>query len=226
MRHSPLNAALAVLSSEEVFVNPSELKEVLGSGLSLDNLTYVLLFITCTASGFIGAYISSYAKEKGKNYATKEDFEQLKDQTGELTEATEQVRAEIANNSWKSSKKWELKFKIYTEVLEALASWRMSIDRIDKESFESDGTLKKDFDREKIKSIGIKVREVFDNLAKIEAISEIALSSQQSEAIRMIKHTATLGTEELRGHEAFITTIQKIKELESELAKQAKSELF
>ncbi|HAS6882730.1 TPA: hypothetical protein NKB09_004557 [Vibrio parahaemolyticus] len=207
-------------------MNPSELKEIISSDLSLDNLTYVLLFLTCTASGFLGAYISSYAKEKGKNYATKEDFEQLLKQTGELTEATEQVKSEIANNSWKSSKKWELKFKIYTEVLEALASWRMSIEKIDIESFESDGTIKKDLDRDKIKTIGIKVQEVFDNLAKIEAISEIALSSEQSEAIRMIKHTATQGSEELRGHEAFITTIQKIKVLESELAKQAKSELF
>ena len=133
------------------------LQNLVESGFTLDTATYVILFIVCAVSGFIGSYLSSYAKTKGKNFATKEDFENLKSQTKILTEATEKVKSEVANSSWIESKKWELKFKIYTEVLEALAVWRVSISKIDKEVFDSQGKERKGFDKERSKNNGTRI---------------------------------------------------------------------
>ncbi|WP_320151113.1 hypothetical protein [uncultured Tolumonas sp.] len=203
-----------------------ELKTLLESGFTISNWTYISLIIVCALSGFFGAFFSSYIKQKGKNFATKEDFNDLKSQTADLAEVTEAVKTEIASNSWKASKKWELQYKIYIEVLEALSTWRMSIQKIIDESFESDGNLKSSVNREKIESIVINVQKAFDNLARIEAISEIALSSEQSESIRTIKQTATIGSSKLDGREAFDLVITQIKTLESQLAKTAKAQLF
>lgn len=200
--------------------------EELVSGVKLDNLTYLLLVIVCTVSGFLGAYISSYAKEKGKNYATKEDFDSLKKQTTELSNITELVKSEIAKNSWVSSKKWELKFKIYTDVLESLSVWRMSIFKVNKEVYDAKGEQNKKVNKEKIEEINKEVQSIFMNLAKTEAIVEVALSSEQSKKIRTIRKLATEGIDSLNANKAFLLTIEKIKELEMELAKEAKEELF
>lgn len=207
-------------------MNTEEFQTIITHGVSLDNFTYLLLTIVCTVSGFIGAYISSYAKEKGKNYATKEDFDSLKKQTTELSNITELVKSEVANNSWVSSKKWELKFKIYTDVLESLSVWRMSIYKVNNELYDSKGKLNEKANKKKLEVISKEVQSIFMNLAKIEAIVEVALSSEQSKKIRRIKELATKETHNLGVNKAFILTIEKIKELEMELAKEAKQELF
>lgn len=207
-------------------MKPEGIQNLLDTGLTFGTTTYVILFVVCAVSGFIGSYLSSYAKTKGKNFATKEDFENLKTQTKLLTEATEKVKSEVANSSWVESKKWELKFKIYTEVLEALAVWRISISKIDKEVFDSEGEKRKGFDKDKLGSVSEKIDVAFEGLAKIEAIAGIGLSKQQCERVRNLRDLATKGTEEEGLHSAFLSSIARIKALESELAGEAKGELF
>ncbi|ENV1283162.1 hypothetical protein DLR60_16180 [Vibrio tarriae] len=207
-------------------MSSEELQKLLTDGISLDNATYIILFVVCTLSGWLGAYLSSYAKEKGKNYATKEDFDSLKTQTRDLTIATEKVKSEIANNSWKSSKKWELKFKIYTEILESLSAWRMAIGAMKDELYSNAGDVKQEINKERVEEVTKKSQVVFENLARIEAIAEVVLSNEQSAQIRLIKDTVNQGMKNLIGIDVFLSAIERIKTLEAQLAREAKAELF
>ncbi|MGN5224683.1 hypothetical protein [Aeromonas veronii] len=92
---------------------------LLEKGISLSNVTYISILLISLVSGFIGAFLSSYAKTKWQHYATKEDLDELSHQTQKLTEVTESVKFEVANNSRVESKKWELKLSIYTDILTA-----------------------------------------------------------------------------------------------------------
>jgi hypothetical protein len=61
----------------------------------------VLVFLA--AAG--GAYFGAYLKEKGKNLATKHDFEDLKEQLKANTELVEKVKSEISRGDW-MSREW------------------------------------------------------------------------------------------------------------------------
>ena len=58
-----------------------------GSGL--------IQFLVVAVSAGIGAYFSEYLKMRGKNLATREDFENLKAQLRENTELVENIKADI-----------------------------------------------------------------------------------------------------------------------------------
>ena len=205
-------------------VSPEETGKLLDGSFGLDGVTYLMLFVVCAVSGFLGSYFSSYAKQKGKNFATKEDLDILIEKTGVLAKAAEEVKSEIARNSWVESKKWQLKFRIYTEVLEALAVWRVSISEIKNEA--SNRKENREIDKDKLAEISRQIKTAFEGLAKIEAVAEIGLSREQSDRIRKLKEVATDGMGQIELDEAFRLTIDKIKQLESELANEAKKELF
>ena len=48
----------------------------------------------------------AYAKRKGENLATKEDFHQLLDQVKKTTQVTEEIRSELGHRDW-SSREWK-----------------------------------------------------------------------------------------------------------------------
>lgn len=80
-----------------------------------DQLTFWLVTLLTAASG---AWIGSYLREKGKNYATREDVQVL-------TRLTEEVRADISGKMWLDQKRWDLKRDFYWRLLaeiNALAS--------------------------------------------------------------------------------------------------------
>ncbi len=207
-------------------MKPEEIQTILEAGVTLNNTTYILIILSGLASGFLGSSLSSYMKEKGKNYATKEDLDDLKTQTKELTTATELVKAEISDKNLKSTKQWELKFSIYTEVLESLAGWRIEIEKMTKTLFQEDGSFQKEMDSNASKRMGEKIESIFSNMAKTEALAEIVFSNTQSEEIRAIRKTATKGIENVSGKAAFDQSVVQIQNLEIKMAREAKRELF
>lgn len=66
--------------------------------------------------GWIGGYLGAYAKKKGENYATKEDFHDLKTQTADLTSITEEIKDKILFDTWDRQKRWELKQGVLFEA--------------------------------------------------------------------------------------------------------------
>jgi hypothetical protein len=57
----------------------------------------VLLLALAVAGSATGAYLSSYAKRKGEQLATKEDFDELLKQTKLTTRLTEQIKAQTSS---------------------------------------------------------------------------------------------------------------------------------
>jgi hypothetical protein len=53
----------------------------------------VLLFLIAGA----GAWAGSYLREKGKHYATREDFQKVLEQVAATTRAAEGIKAEISH---------------------------------------------------------------------------------------------------------------------------------
>ncbi|MDF5377042.1 hypothetical protein P3682_24640 [Vibrio parahaemolyticus] len=45
---------------------------LINEGVSLSNVSYIIVFIVTVVSGFIGAFCSSYAKTKGKHLALRD----------------------------------------------------------------------------------------------------------------------------------------------------------
>jgi hypothetical protein len=69
----------------------------------------ILVLLGSFICGAFGAYVGSYAKEKGKNLATHEDIDKLLDQVRAVTEATRKIEAQISDEVWDRQKKWELR---------------------------------------------------------------------------------------------------------------------
>src|SRR6185312_5510532 len=70
---------------------------------SIGLIVIQLGFIAAAAA--IGAFFGEYFKTKGKNLATKQDFEDLKGQLRANTELVERVKAEISREDW-ASREW------------------------------------------------------------------------------------------------------------------------
>jgi hypothetical protein len=65
----------------------------------------VLVIASAGISAGIGAYFGEYLRTKGKNLATKEDFESLKDQLRENTELVENIKADVGQRDW-AAREW------------------------------------------------------------------------------------------------------------------------
>lgn len=77
----------------------------------------------------IGTYcismFASYAQQKGKNYATKADFDNIVDQLKVTTESVETIKAEIAHHDW-TTREWKTIRRIKLEELLTLVGEQIS----------------------------------------------------------------------------------------------------
>ncbi len=79
----------------------------------------------------IGGYFGAYAKRKGENLATKEDFNDLKTQTADLTRVTEEIKDKISFDTWDRQKRWELKQEVLFEATRRITEVDDSLIRLD-----------------------------------------------------------------------------------------------
>jgi len=91
-------------------------------------LTSLFLSTLLIISSFLGAFFASYMKKKGESFATREDFEKLLEQTKRTTKETELVKQELANHGWVSQQQWQLKERYYSEILENLYKFKITLD--------------------------------------------------------------------------------------------------
>ena len=83
---------------------------------SLSWPTYLLIALFSGGAGFL----ASYLKEKGKNYANKEDFDLLKKQLVKNTELIEKVKATVTEKTWINQQVWVKKQEAYESIFESL----------------------------------------------------------------------------------------------------------
>jgi hypothetical protein len=81
----------------------------------LTALNIVLLLLNAAFLA-VGIYLSSYLKTKAEHLATREDFEELRRQTGLLTQTTKEIETEISGKMWNRQKHWELKRDVLFEL--------------------------------------------------------------------------------------------------------------
>ncbi len=83
---------------------------------SLDMASY---FIVIICAG-IGGWLASYLKEKGKNYAKREDFVSLKNQLEQNTNLIEGIRTQLSEKSWINQQIWVKKQEAYEAIFSSL----------------------------------------------------------------------------------------------------------
>jgi hypothetical protein len=79
------------------------------------------LVITAVIAGG-GAYLGSYLKKKGENWATKEDLKQLVDQMSAVTHATKTIEARISTDIWYTQRMWELRKEALFQMLNEISN--------------------------------------------------------------------------------------------------------
>lgn len=85
------------------------------------------LFTACLVGGFTGPFLGGYLSQKASNLATKEDFQQILDQTKKTTLDVEQIRDSITSKSWISQQRWTMREKRYSDLLSELEILRQSL---------------------------------------------------------------------------------------------------
>jgi len=87
---------------------------------------YVYIIIACV-SGLSGFFVS-YFKEKGKNFASKEDFKMLKEQLSENTALVEGIKVELSERTWITQQIWSKKQETYEAIFELLFHVKKYVD--------------------------------------------------------------------------------------------------
>jgi hypothetical protein len=85
---------------------------------TLSQFQFWIFTVLCAG---LGGYLGAYLKKKGENTATKEDFNDLKEQTRELTRATKEIEAKIDDQVWNRQRQWEMKKDIFIEATRIVA---------------------------------------------------------------------------------------------------------
>jgi hypothetical protein len=93
----------------------------------MEHLAWIVL--GAIASGF-GGYIGAYLKKKGESVATKEDFNDLKEQTRQLTHTTKEIQAKIDDQVWNRQRQWEMKRDILIEFARSISDFEQAIIKI------------------------------------------------------------------------------------------------
>lgn len=98
-------------------MNTEIAKAIATQSIQADWLLYVLLLLVTFVGSAAGAFIISYFRERGKNYATSADLERIANQLRHTTSITEETKAQVQNALWWSQESWKRKYDIYHELI-------------------------------------------------------------------------------------------------------------
>src|ERR1700739_889785 len=100
----------------------SEVGPCLASGRATMQFTVIdVVFLANASLVGAGIYLSAYLKRKAEGLATKEEFEDLKKQTAELTRTTKEIEAEVSTGIWDRQKRWEMKREVLFDAAKHVA---------------------------------------------------------------------------------------------------------
>jgi hypothetical protein len=94
------------------------------STAQIDILEKVLMVLFSAGAGAVIGFLAGYFKKLGENLATKHDFDEIKGQTADLTEATKKIEAKIDDEIWDRQKQWEMRRDILLEIMRSMADIR------------------------------------------------------------------------------------------------------
>jgi len=106
------------------------LRKVLSEGLTLDSYTTLAIGAVIFVAVVAGVLLGAYARQKGKNLATKEDFGELLAQVKRTTEETENIKERISRSHWVKKKRWDLKHDLYFRIIENIGQQIVGVSEI------------------------------------------------------------------------------------------------
>lgn len=83
---------------------------------TLDIQSYIIITLLMFLVSATALWITTFIKEKSRNFATKSDFEQLKDQLIQNTEATKKIEAHFSEKVWINQQIWLKKQSCYEQI--------------------------------------------------------------------------------------------------------------
>ena len=129
------------------------LEQTLNNGINLSHWAYILIGLV----SIIGAYVGSYLKKRGENFATKQDFQQILERTSETTRITKHIEGLVQ----KEFEFIEHQLKVFyspilgfSSKIKAKSEFRVNLSKAADEAWkelcvehrETEGTHKKDFE--------------------------------------------------------------------------------
>lgn len=78
----------------------------------MNTLTTAAIATLTIVGSWIAAYYGAYFRQKGKNAATHDDIDKLKDQVAVVTQTTKEIEAKISGEVWDRQKQWEMKREV------------------------------------------------------------------------------------------------------------------
>lgn len=179
-------------------------------------LVQTALFATAAA---VGAFFGEYFKTKGKNLATKQDFEGLKAQLKANTELVERVKAEIGREDWAAREWTNLRRLKLEELLEKAHAGEASLKRARHTAITGDVQLD-DGPLETLQTLQVLyLPELKDETEKLVRSHQTCLQARENLGVIAIKKRTDIGlsaeyaTALSAASEAFRETIAPLREL-------------
>src|SRR5664279_4292154 len=97
-------------------MTPEQLQQYVDAALRQRDQFHLVFYPLTVVLSIGGAWLFSYAREKGKNLATKEDI-------SAITKAQEEIRNELANRSHFSRVRYDREMEIYKKVWPVLVNF-------------------------------------------------------------------------------------------------------
>jgi hypothetical protein len=110
-------------------MTPSEIQGVVSAAVDQKFAFPYWAYIVALAISGIGAYLGSYLSQRGRDNATKDGFNAVRDQLKKTTQDTEHIKASLSSEHWVVQQSWSQKKQIYSDVLLQLTKLRGALSR-------------------------------------------------------------------------------------------------
>ena len=132
-------------------------------------------------------YLPSYLNEKGKNLATREDFDNLLEQVKKTTLETESIKTELVGRNWLTQQQWSIRERHYTNLLGKLWTFKLSLQDRD-DYYAGPGSEHDDFhtETERFIELGQRGAEAFEAIRELIGPAAVFLSERTVEALNQL----------------------------------------
>jgi hypothetical protein len=93
----------------------------------------LVVVLVVAISGFVTSYFGAYLQAKGQRLATREDFQQLLEQTKKTTQATEEIKSKVSRRSSFHDKVLLERYTLIKDINNRLETVRINFERIKQE---------------------------------------------------------------------------------------------
>lgn len=90
---------------------------IAGGTFHLEWQSYLVLLAIAFVGGALGSFLSTYWRERGKNYATSVDLDRITEQLRRTTAVTEETKAQVQKALWWSQESWKRKYDLYHDLI-------------------------------------------------------------------------------------------------------------